>query len=122
MIPEITHIGIKQQRSEGFRYKRLRNSGIFRDNETHQKLIDCQGPFEEWTNAPARDWIMARVKEYREGRKVHIVCDCCESRDAEFLEDLKGAKLWQTIGLVNPNCYGPEIVELILSLAKEESE
>ena len=74
---QITHIGIKENRESGFRYKRLHNSGIFRGNDTRQKLIDCQGPFEEWTNIAARNWIFARVKELKEGRKVHLVCDCC---------------------------------------------
>ncbi len=106
MEPKINHIGIKQLRANGFRYKRLRNSGIFRDNDTRSKLIDCQGSFKEWTNAPARDWINARVKEYKDGRNVHIVCDCCESREAGRV--------------MNGKCHAPAIVELIVELANSE--
>ena len=106
MEPKINHIGLKQERADGFRYKRLRHSGIFRGDDTRSKLIDCQGSFEQWTNAPARAWINARVKEYRDGRHVHIVCDCCESRDAG--------------GVMNDKCHGQEIVELIIQLATSE--
>ena len=84
MESRIKHIGIKQPREKGFRYKRLRNSGIFCDNDTRKKLIDCQGDFEKWTNPEAIKWILARVKEQKEGRKVHIVCDCCDIRQLEF--------------------------------------
>ncbi len=121
MKSEITHIGIKQSRQKGFRYKRLQHSGIFRGNDTRQKLIDCQGPFQEWTNASACNWIQARVKEQKEGRKVHIVCNCCDSR-----EFAKGKSMNQvnnsSIVRVNRNCYGGELVQLISQLAKEESK
>ncbi len=115
---QITHIGIKQDRQNGFRYKRLHNSGIFRGNDTRQKLIDCQGPFEEWTNISARKWIFARVKEQKEGRKVHIVCDCCDVIEEQG-NDYKKLSDINLTTRKNKNCYGDEIVVLIKSLAKQ---
>ena len=76
MKSQITHIGIKQPRQKGFRYKRLNNSGIFLGNDTRKKSSNCESPFREWTHKEAKKWIFARVKEQKEGRKVHIVCDC----------------------------------------------
>ncbi|KGG14741.1 hypothetical protein EV06_1801 [Prochlorococcus sp. MIT 0602] len=110
---ELVHIGIKQSRRQGFRYKRLLHSGIFVDKGTNKKSSDCFGTFDEWTNDRARDWIFARVKEVKQGRKVHIVCDCCDSRDLNYscnAFDEKARRL-------NPNCYGKELVQLIISLA-----
>ncbi len=119
MKSEITHIGIKQSREKGFRYKRLQYSGIFRGNDTRQKLIDCQGPFHEWTNSSACNWVQARVKEQKEGRKVHIVCNCCDTRELENYESMNQEN-GSSSQRINLNCYGGELVKLINQLAKEE--
>ncbi len=115
---QLIHIGIKEKRLKGFRYKRLINSGIFRGNDTRQKLIDCQGPFHGWTNASAKNWVYARVREQKEGRKVHIVCDCCDTRCmSSSCEHTLMDK--NTENRRNPNCYGQELVDLIIDLAKQ---
>ncbi|WP_269622606.1 hypothetical protein [Prochlorococcus marinus] len=116
MKSQINHIGIRQAREQGFRYKRLIFSGIFQANNTTKKNIDCEGTFYQWTNETAIKWIHARVKEQKEGRKVHIVCNCCDFRDIE-LTKIHKIKTNDDCLRVNPSCYGDEIVELIKSLA-----
>ena len=118
MAGSIRHIGKGEPKDTSARLKRLVQSGIFRDKDTHHKLIDCQGDFETWTNAPAKDWINARVKELREERQVNIGCECCHSRDPQFLKDEQEGK--HSLSGVNEDCYGDEIVELIKRLAAEE--
>ncbi|AAQ00695.1 MULTISPECIES: hypothetical protein [Prochlorococcus] len=118
MHSQITHIGIKQARQQGFRYKHLQHSGIFRDKDTCQKQIDCQGPFENWTNIQAKSWVFARVKEQKDGRKVHIVCNCCDSREPQTLNSDKSIHA-NNKARINSNCFGDELVELIIKLAKD---
>lgn len=112
MPGKINHIGKNDQKQRTARYKRLVHSGIFRDKSTSQKRIDCQGDFNEWTNAPAKDWIKARVKELNEGRSINLSCDCCETTEEEKLRS-KNVHL-------NENCYAKQLIELIEFLAKEQ--
>ena len=114
MKAQITHIGIKQSREKGFRYKRLLNSGIFSDKDTRQKSMGCQGPFEEWTSVAAKTWIYSRVKEQKEGKRVHIVCDCCDTRNHEEIQHNSSHKESAPLR-INPNCFGTELVDLIKS-------
>ncbi len=119
MKSRITHIGIKQNREKGFRYKRLLHSGIFDGEDTRQKSIDCQGPFEDWTSSAAKNWIFARVKEQKEGKNVHIVCDCCDTRDFD-LAKITGENNTNFLGRVNLNCCGGELLKLIIRLSEEQ--
>ena len=105
MTGTIRHIGKDDPKAQKARYKRLVNSGIFRDKDTRNKLIDCQGDFEDWKNQPAISWIKARVKELREDRELDISCDCCESTNVDRIHK-------QT----NPDCHALEIICLIQRL------
>ena len=123
MTGSIRHIGKKDSGDKGFRYKRLVNSGIFRNRDTRDKLIDCRGEFETWTNEPAKDWINARVKELHEGRNINISCDCCDTTNPETVQQIKDGT---TEGFFKPEyderCCGQEIVNLIIRLEKEKAE
>ncbi len=111
MTGTIRHIGKNDPKAQKARYKRLVNSGIFRDKDTRNKLIDCQGDFETWTNQPAISWIKARVKELREDRELDISCNCCESTDSE-----SSAKQ------INPHCHALEIICIIKHLEALETK
>tara|TARA_Y100001968_G_C19262917_1_gene670197 strand:+ start:406 stop:756 length:351 start_codon:yes stop_codon:yes gene_type:complete len=107
----IRHIGKKDKKNKTSRYKRLVNSGIFRDNDTRFKKIDCNGDFVNWTNQPAKDWIMARVKEINDGRYLDISCDCCETIINENASNN-----------INEQCYAKEIIYLIKHIASLEEK
>ncbi len=110
MVGKIRHIGKEDSKAKYSRYKRLVNSGIFRDKKTTQKVIDCKGDFISWTNKQAKEWMMARVKELNDDRDIDISCDCCTTTDENILDKV-----------TNQNCFATEIIEIIRALSIENS-
>ena len=132
MISEaIRHIGKEDQKGSEERFAHLNRSGIFRDQGTRSKLMDCLGDFSEWSNQPAIDWINARANELRKGKKLALQCGCCKTTDPEKIaeEDMEakeGAmKMFRESMLAreyNSKCFAKEIIELIINLSEEDSQ
>ncbi|KGG20387.1 hypothetical protein EV11_1884 [Prochlorococcus sp. SS52] len=49
---------------------------------------------------------------------MHIVCNCCDSREPQTLNSDKSIHA-NNKARINSNCFGDELVELIIKLAKD---
>ena len=95
--------------------------------EARMKLLKrCEGAdllvdtdFSSWTNKPAREWVLARVKEVQEGKHIDLMC-YCQTHD---LDQPKFGTGWfhKMRQEENANCKAVKLSELILNFANSRN-
>ena len=97
-----------------------------RKNARMKLLKRCEGAdllvdtdFSSWTNKPAKEWVLARVKEVQEGKHIALMCYCT----THDLENPKYARGWlhQMRTEQVKKCRAVKLSELILNFANSRN-